>query len=54
MSIVQPDFSKIFASGAAIGELLNWPDENYLRGVGVFEGVRTTADGIFQCFGQFI
>ena len=34
MSIVQPDFSKIFASGAAIGELLNWPDENYLRGWG--------------------
>ena len=34
MSIVQPDFSKIFASGAAIGELLNWPDENYLKGWG--------------------
>lgn len=34
MSIVQPDFSKIFASGAAVGELLNWPDESYLRGWG--------------------
>ena len=34
MAILQPDFSKIFASGAAIGELLNWPDESYLRGWG--------------------
>lgn len=30
----QPDYSKIFASGAAIGEILNMPDESYLRGWG--------------------
>lgn len=34
MVIEQPDFSKIFADGAAIGELLNMPDESYLRGWG--------------------
>lgn len=30
----QPDYSKIFASGAAIGEILNMPDDSYLRGWG--------------------
>lgn len=34
MAIEQPDFSKIFADGATIGELLNMPDEEYLRGWG--------------------
>lgn len=34
MPINQPDFLKIFASAAALGELLNWPDESYLRGWG--------------------
>lgn len=34
MAIEQPDFSKIFADGATIGELLNMPDEDYLRGWG--------------------
>lgn len=32
--MLQPDYSKIFASAAAIGELLNMPDESYLRGWG--------------------
>lgn len=30
----QPKFNTIFASGAGIGELLNWPDVDYLRGWG--------------------
>ena len=30
----QPDYAKIFASGAAVGEILNMPDESYLRGWG--------------------
>lgn len=34
MALAQPDFSKIFASGCAVGELLNMPDESYLRGWG--------------------
>lgn len=34
MALVQPDFSKIFASGAAVGEILNMPDDSYLRGWG--------------------
>lgn len=34
MEFLQPDYSKIFASGAAIGEILNMPDESYLRGWG--------------------
>lgn len=32
--MIQPDYSKIFASGAAVGEVLNMPDESYLRGWG--------------------
>lgn len=32
--MLQPDYSKIFASGAAVGEVLNMPDESYLRGWG--------------------
>ena len=34
MAITQPDFSKIFASGSAVGEILNMPDDSYLRGWG--------------------
>lgn len=34
MALTQPDFSKIFASGSAIGEILNMPDDSYLRGWG--------------------
>lgn len=34
MEYLQPDYSKIFASGAAVGEILNMPDESYLRGWG--------------------
>lgn len=30
----QPDYSKIFASGASVGEILNMPDISYLRGWG--------------------
>lgn len=32
--MLQPDYNKIFASGAAVGEVLNMPDESYLRGWG--------------------
>lgn len=31
---LQPDYEKIFASGAAVGEILNMPDESYIRGWG--------------------
>ena len=34
MAFVQPDYDKIFASGAAVGEILNWPSLDYLRGWG--------------------
>ncbi len=34
MAITQPDFTKIFASGAAVGEVLTWPETSFLRGWG--------------------
>lgn len=33
-AIIQPDYEKIFASGCAVGEILNMPDESYIRGWG--------------------
>lgn len=37
MSITQPDFNKIFASGATTGEVLQWPDASFLRGWGYLQ-----------------
>lgn len=34
MAIAQPDFNKIFASAAALGEIQDWPIESFLRGWG--------------------
>lgn len=34
MAITQPEFNKIFASAAAIGEIQQWPDSSFLRGWG--------------------
>lgn len=33
-AIQQPDFNNIFASAAALGEIINWPAEDYLEGWG--------------------
>lgn len=33
-TIQQPDFNNIFASAAALGEIINWPAEDYLEGWG--------------------
>lgn len=48
MAIEQPDFSKIFADGATIGELLNMPDESYLRGWGYLGGSEPPPMEIFN------
>lgn len=37
MSITQPDFNKIFASGATTGEVLQWPEASFLRGWGYLQ-----------------
>lgn len=34
MSLEQPKFNEIFASGAGTGEILDWPSTSYIRGWG--------------------
>ena len=48
--ITQPDFSKIFASAAAVGELLNWPSEDYLRGWGYLQPQEAPPMEYFNAF----
>lgn len=49
-AIAQPDFSQIFASAASIGELLNWPSEDYLRGWGYLQPQEAPPMEYFNAF----
>ena len=49
-AIAQPDFSQIFASAAYIGELLNWPSEDYLRGWGYLQPQEAPPMEYFNAF----
>ena len=48
--IAQPDFTQIFASAAALGELLNWPSEDYLRGWGYLQPQEAPPMEYFNAF----
>lgn len=49
-AIAQPDFSQIFASAAALGELLTWPSEDYLRGWGYLQPQEAPPMEYFNAF----
>ena len=48
--MTQPDFSQIFASAAALGELLTWPSEDYLRGWGYLQPQEAPPMEYFNAF----
>lgn len=48
--IAQPDFTQIFASAAALGELLTWPSEDYLRGWGYLQPQEAPPMEYFNAF----
>lgn len=49
-AIQQPDFNNIFASAAILGEIINWPSEDYLRGWGYLQAQEAPPMEYFNAF----
>lgn len=52
MAIKQPDFNKIFASAAAVGEVLPWPEVSFLRGWGYLKDAEPPPMEFFNALQQ--
>ena len=52
MAIAQPDFNKIFASAAAVGEVLTLPEVSFLRGWGYLKDAEPPPMEFFNALQQ--